>query len=82
MYRRNNGAGTIVTEEKGGSYFLLIRLLHVIVEGHGGQIELDEKTNTFTVTVPTKTKAACYRELDELMEFAEAFNGFPTFIHT
>ena len=82
MYRRNNGTDTLIIEEKGGSYFLLMRLLHVIVEGHGGQIELDEKTNTFTVTVPTKSRAACYRELDELMEFTDAFDEFPTFVHT
>ena len=81
MYKENGTSAPII-EEKGRSHFLLMRLVQVVVERHGGHLDLDEKTNTFTVTVPDKTKAACFRELDEIMGFAKPFNGFPTFVHT
>jgi hypothetical protein len=71
-----------MSEEKGRSHFLLMRLVNIIVERHGGHIDLDEENNTFTVTAPSKTKAKCFRELEEIMALAEPFGGFPTFVHT
>ena len=81
MYREN-GTSAAITEEKGYSYFLLMRLVNIILERHGGHMDLDERTNTFTVRIPRKTKASCFRELDELMELTEPFDEFPTFVRT
>ncbi len=53
--------------EKGIPRSLLLYIIRNIVKTHGGTVERDEKTETFTATIPESRKAACIRELREII---------------
>ena len=63
MINDRSRSGAPEGEEKGSSHFLLLSLVRAVVKKHGGRVELDEKTNSFTVTISETQKAACFREL-------------------
>lgn len=60
-------SSTLEPEEKGSSHFLLLSLVRTVVEKHGGSMEIDQKTNSFTVTISESQKAACFRELEKII---------------
>ena len=53
--------------EKGFPRSLLLYIIRNIVKNHGGTMEIDEKTETFMVTIPESRKAECIRELREII---------------
>ncbi len=65
----DSGSGSLDRgpEEKGRSRFLLLSLIRTVVEKHGGDMEIDEENNTFTVTIPESRKAGCFQELEEII---------------
>lgn len=69
-------------EEKGSSHFLLLGLIQSVVEKHGGHMETNQKNNTFTVRVPEEQKAACFRELEEILALGKPISGFPSFVRS
>ena len=53
--------------EKGIPRSLLLYIIRNIVKNHGGTVEIDQETETLTVTIPESRKAACIRELREII---------------
>jgi hypothetical protein len=52
-------------EEPGRSRLLFLCIVRLIVEKHGGHLDINEKNETFTVNIPEERKVACFRELRE-----------------
>jgi hypothetical protein len=65
------------TDQPGRSHLLFLAVVRLIVEKHGGHLQINEKENTFTVTIAEDQKNACFRELKEavgpLEQIREAF---------
>jgi hypothetical protein len=68
-------------QTKGGSYFLLLSLIRSVVEKHNGQLKINGTDKDFTVSVPESNKAACFEELEKIMELAKPLSSFPSFVH-
>jgi hypothetical protein len=54
-------------EKYADSTALLLSLLNWVIEKHGGRMEVDEINNTFTVIIAENRKAACLRDLGEIL---------------
>ena len=67
--------------EKGIPRSLLLYIIRNIVKNHGGSVEIDEKTETFTVTIPESRKAACIRELREIIGARKPLSESYFFLH-
>ena len=52
-------------DEPGRSRLLFLCLVRLIVEKHGGHLDINEKNNTFVVNIPENKKEACFKELRE-----------------
>jgi hypothetical protein len=60
------GAGTMHDIPKScRSHLLLLCIIRTIVKKHGGNLQINEKSETFTVSIPESRKAECFRELRE-----------------
>ena len=81
MYRQS-GSSTHETKEKGNSHFLFFGLVRSVVEKYNGHLKINGTGKTFTVSVSESNKAACFEELEEIMELAKPLDGFPSFVHT
>ena len=46
-------------------HLLFLCLVRLIVEKHGGHLDIDDNNETFTVTIPEEQKAECFRELKD-----------------
>ena len=51
--------------EPGRARLLFLCLVRLIVEKHGGHLDINDKNDTFTVNIPQDRKAACFKELKE-----------------
>ncbi len=67
MINDRSRSGAPEPEEKGSSHFLLLSLVRIVVEKHGGSMEIDQETNSFTVTISETQKAACFEELEGII---------------
>jgi hypothetical protein len=67
--------------EKGIPRSLLLYIIRNIVKNHGGSVEIDEKTETFAVTIPESRKAACIRELREIIGARKPLSESYFFLH-
>ncbi len=74
--------GTPEPEEKGNSHFLLLGLVNSVAEKHGGHMQLNEKDNTISISVPEGRKTACFQELEIIMDISKPLSGFPSFVDT
>jgi hypothetical protein len=69
-------------QTKGSSNFLLLGLIRSVVEKHNGQLKINGTDKAFTVSVPESNKAACFEELEKIMELAKPLARFPSFFYT
>jgi hypothetical protein len=49
--------------QPGRTRLLFLSLVRLIVEKHGGHLDIDEKNETFTVHIPQERKTDCIQEL-------------------
>jgi hypothetical protein len=49
--------------QPGRTRLLFLSLVRLIVEKHGGHLDIDEKNETFTVHIPQERKIDCIQEL-------------------
>jgi hypothetical protein len=47
------------------SHLLFLAIVRLIVEKHGGHLQINEQDNTFTVTIAEEQRIECFRELKE-----------------
>lgn len=49
--------------QPGRTRLLFLSMVRLIVEKHGGHLDIDEKNETFTVHIPQERKTDCIQEL-------------------
>lgn len=54
-------------KEENRSQLLLVCIIRTVVEKHGGNMESDPITGTFTLSIPECNRAACFNDLEEII---------------
>ena len=65
--------------ERARVHALFTCILRPVVEKHGGRIEIDPATHNPIISIPQRTKVACFEELGELLAPGTPLNGLLPF---
>ena len=67
--------------EKAGPCSSMMSQIRSVIEKHGGQMEIDETNNTFTVIISENRKDSCLRELTAILGPSEPISDTTFFVH-
>jgi hypothetical protein len=70
---------TEVCSERARVHALFTCILRPVVEKHEGTIEIDPSTQNPIISIPQRTKDACFEELGELLAPGTPLNGLLPF---
>ncbi len=70
---------TEMFSERARVHALFTCILRPIVEKHGGRIQIDPATQSPLISIPQRTKVACFEELGELLAPGTPLNGLLPF---
>jgi len=70
---------TEMFSERARVHALFTCILRPVVEKYGGTIEIDPATQSPIISIPQRTKVACFEELGELLAPGTPLNGLLPF---
>jgi hypothetical protein len=79
MTLTNHMDTTEMFSERARVHALFTCILRPVVEKHGGTIDIDPATQSPIISIPQRTKCACFEELGQLLAPGTPLNGLLPF---